>query len=416
MADATPSERPLEMRKSVVQALLQLEKWLSDNGFAGYDPYDIRGQDWFIGLFGGQSWFKRKLRSALTLVEQRLPEYRLRKLLRIGKEVNAKGMGLFCRAFLVQFGTTGEEHYLSQAEGILEWLKANPSQGYPGVSWGYPFHWQSRLFFPRGTPSAVVTGTVGDAWLDHFELTGSRESLEIAHEIGRFFLEGLHRFERENGQICFSYTPLDHYTVLNASLFVASFLARLGRLDNCPRYIDLAERAALFVVSEQNVDGSFYYWAMEPPSTIDHFHTGFVLRHLDIVQQECGNKIVRESVKRGYVFYLSQLFAPNGLPRLTPDSLFPIDVHSISEAILCLCQFGERYGGLDRLVPLVDFVFKEMRSEKGFFFAEIQRQWWGERKVKIPFIRWGQAWMMFALARLSSFLASTSSVPARGIS
>jgi len=392
------------MQTVVSEALTRLDSWITNNGWAGYDPYDIRGQDWFARFFGYQTWFHRKVRGVLALTEQNLPPHALRRILRIKKEINAKAMGLLASAYLSLFKTTGQQPYLVKAEDILAWLASNGNQKYPGISWGYPFHWQSRILIPRGTPSSVVTGTVGGAWLDHYELTKSQESLAIARRVAEFLLNGLNRYEKSDNQICFSYTPLDNFKVHNASLFAAAFLARLWATTGEDRYKNLSMKAVSYTISEQNDDGSFFYWGSEPSTQIDHYHTGFVLRHLDTIQRATGSGFISQPLKQGYKFYLNELFTVDGVPKITPDSLYPINIHSCSEAILCVSQLGPNMGGFDRLEPVVNFTIKNMRTDEGFYIAEIRQRWWGEQKVRVPYMRWAQAWIFLALARLQETL------------
>lgn len=394
------------MKSDVSDALAQLETWITKNGWAGYDPYDVRGQDWFVRFFGYQTWFYRKVRGVLSLTEQNLPPLVLRRALQIKKEINAKGMGLMACAYMSLFKTTGQQQYLVKAEDILAWLDANGNTKFPGISWGYPFHWQSRIFIPRGTPSSVVSGTVGDAWLDHYELTKSQKSLDVATRIAVFFLEGLNRHEKNNDQICFSYTPLDNFKVHNANLFTAAFLARLWAITGEDRYKELSLKAVHYTLSEQNIDGSFYYWGTEPPTIIDHYHTGFVLRHLDTIKRATGSNFISQPLQRGYKFYLEKLFTENGIPKMTPDSLYPIDVHSCSEAILCVSQLESPLGNNNRLGPVLRFLIDNMLTGKGYYIAEIRKRWWGEQKMLVPYMRWGQAWIFLALARLNETLES----------
>jgi len=338
------------------------------------------------------------------LTEKNLPPNALRKLLRIKKDINAKGLGLMASAYLTRYKATGKQQYLKKAEEILEWLAINRSSGYPGVSWGYPFHWQSRIFIPRDTPSSVVTGTVGDAWLDHYELTGTANSLAVASRIADFFLDGLNRYEKSKDEICFSYTPIDTFKVHNASLFSAAFLARFGALAGKDHCKSLALKAVRYTLSEQNNDGSFFYWGAEPPTIIDHYHTGFVLRHLDTIQRATGAEFIVKPLSQGYQFYLNKLFTEDGVPKFTPDSLYPIDIHSCAEALLCLSQIGASLGSFDRLSTVFQFTIENMRNNEGFYIAEIRKRLWGEQRVNVPYMRWGQAWMFLALARLHAAL------------
>lgn len=396
------------IRITIENVINDLDVWITGNGWAGYDPYDIRGQDWFIYLFGKQSRLFHKIRGLLYIIENNLSPIGLRKVLKVRKKVNAKGMGLLALAYICFSSASGCRHYLFKAEQILNWLRQNPSYGYPGISWGYPFHWQSRIMIPRGTPSAVVTGVVGDAWLDHYQVTGSPEDIAIAHEIAYFMLEGLNCHKKSKDQICFSYTPLDHFKVHNANLFVAAFLARLGAISNNDRYIDMALKATRFTLSEQNNDGSFNYWSSEPLSIIDHYHTGFILRHLNTIERATGVDFISEPLQRGYRFYLEKLFTKTGIPKFTPENLYPINIHSCSEAILTLSLLSQYYGGFEKIGPVLNFTLSKMRAYEGYFIAEIRQRWGREWKVEIPYMRWAQCWMLLALAHLYSMLVASS--------
>lgn len=382
----------------VVDAFDRLDGWIRGNGWAGYDPYDIRGQTWYINLFG--SWCPEKLKSALYLAELNLPQQFLRKVLRVKKQINAKGMGLLASAYLTRYETTGEVRYLHDAEEILEWLFENACRAYPGMSWGYPFHWSSRIFIPRGTPSVVVTGTVGLAVLQHYRISRSQQSYEALLKIAEFFTGGLNRPIDQGNKLCFSYTPLDQFTVLNASMFAASYLAQLSALLDISEFRLLALRAARYVTEEQNDDGSFYYWGSEPATTIDHFHTGFVLRFLDDVYRYIDADFVGTPLRRGFKFYFDHLFTDECVPKHTPLADFPINIHSCAEAILCLSQLGPEYGGFSRAFDVFRFTARHMRDSDGWYIAEIRRGWRGVFKINIPFVRWSESWMLLAFARL----------------
>ncbi len=392
-------------------AFRALDEWVMENGWAGYDPYDVRGQDWYVRFLGTQNWFFRKMRGVFAVLERELPPAALRRILRIRKEINPKGMGLIASAYLTRWETTNDQSWRAKAEDVLTWLADNPCRDYPGISWGYPFHWQSRIFLPRGTPAVVVTGTIGDAWLHHYELTRASQSLEIAEKIAEFFIGGLNRPVDEDDRLCFSYTPLDDFKVHNASLFAAAFLARLGHLTGNRDYAELALRAARYTLSEQNPDGSFYYWGSEPPTIIDHYHTGFVLRHLDTVRRSASADFITDPVARGYRFYLERLFTTDGVPKLTPDSVYPIEIHSCAEAMLCICQLGAEFGGESTLAPVFRLTQDKMKGSGDWYIAEIRQKRGNEVRVEIPYLRWGQAWMLLALAKLEAALQKSPMFP-----
>jgi len=38
----------MDFGKRTEAAFLDLERWIDKNGWAGYDPYDIKGQAWYV--------------------------------------------------------------------------------------------------------------------------------------------------------------------------------------------------------------------------------------------------------------------------------------------------------------------------------------------------------------------------------
>ena len=380
--------------------LNNLETWVTKNGWAGYDPYDIKGQDWYINIFGRQNFFCKKIRGLLAIVEKHSSPIILRRLFRVEKTINAKGMGLMASAFLSSYRSTQEDQHLSKAESILDWLHDNYSREYQGFSWGYPFHWQSRIFFEKGTPSSVATGTIGDAFLDHYIISNSARSLKVCEGIAQFFLNCLNRHYNNDRNFCFSYTPIDNFKVHNASLFVAAFLARFGKVINNQIFVETALQATRYTLSEQNADGSFNYWSNEPKSLIDHYHTGFILRHLDTVQKSIIGESFIENINRAYHFYRNNLFHKSGIPMFSTKSTYPIDVHSCAEAILCLNQFEDNPLSDQLLRSVLNFIQENMISKNGYYFAAIRNRFWGDQKIDIPYMRWGQCWMFLAFAKL----------------
>lgn len=400
-----------DLSEIVSESLKHLRDWFDSNGWEGYDPYDVRGQAWFTALFGRQNALFRKVRGALALTEKRLPPLFLRKALGIRKSINPKGMGLLALSELESFEVQHDAKYLNRAEAILDWLFENGTNKFGGISWGYPFDWQSRIFIPRGTPSSVVTGAIADAWFSHYQATGSPKSLSVLHGICEFMVDGLNILNMRDGHACFSYTPIDDFKVHNANLFAAAFLAKYSRLTNDPQLRSLSLSAARYTVSEQNPDGSFYYWGSEPPTIIDHYHTGFVIRHLRTIAEhaDCPNLLV--PIDRAYAFYENRLFSETGLPLFTPDHLFPIDIHSIAEAIICPLSMTRNSHLPNHVRSTARFAIDEMQTEDGYFIAELRSTRRLLRRIDIPYLRWGQAWMLLALTRLNIRLDAMHSRP-----
>ena len=385
------------IQDKVYDSIRKLNGWLERNGWAGYDPYDIRGHPIWLKLsqVGTKASLAQKVeRRLLSSFEARFP-MALRRLFRIKKQVNAKAMGLFANAYVGLYNA--QAYYLEKARQCIDWLIENPSQGYTGFCWGYPFDWQSLVFIPRETPSGVVTSTCGHAFWRFYQLTGERRYLEICESICKFYLNDLNIDVVDDDRICFSYTPIDNFHVHNANLFVAEFLIRVGIEVGNSKFIRIGTKALNYTLSEQNPDGSFYYWGSQdkPSDSIDHYHTGFVLRALYSIYQITKECHLFPKIEECYHHYLENLFENKTIPKFRPGSTYPINIHSCAEAILCLSTLSYDFPeGLETLERTTAWTIENMQDKKGFFYYIMYPQ----RTIKIPYIRWAQAWMLFALS------------------
>lgn len=381
-----------DMEKKLKKSIDLLDNWLEQNGWAGYDPYDIRGTKLFLLLQ------KNKYANfGSNLFLNRYPMFS-RFFFRVKKEINAKAMALFARGYLNIYNTFGNEKYLDNAVYCLNWLMENPSKGHSGFCWGYPFDWQSRVFIPKGTPSGVVTSTAAHAFLDAYEILNDDKYLNVAKSCCDFILNDLNADRVEETKLCFSYTPIDNFHVHNASLFSASTLLRTFTYIKNEEYKEMGMKAINFTVSYQNEDGSWYYWA--PPDellyNIDNYHTGFVLECLNISRRALKGEFEYErELRTGLEFYANNLFLDDGTPKLTNKAVYPVDVHSCAQAIITFCEladFEPKY--LSMAEKVAAWSIKNMQDEKGYFYYRIYKN----RMDKMPYIRWGQAWMLRGLS------------------
>jgi len=380
--------------EKIEQSIVLLDNWLVQNGWAGYDPYDIRGTKLFLLLQ------KNKYTGFCSnLLLDRFPMFS-RKVFRVNKEINAKAMALFARGYLNLYKKLGDEKYLKKGLFCLNWLMENPSKGYSGFCWGYPFDWQSRVFIPKGTPSGVVTSTAAHAFLDAYEILSDEKYLEIAKSCCDFILKDLNADRVEEDKLCFSYTPIDNFHVHNASLFSASTLLRTYAHTNSEKYKEMGIKAIHFTVSYQNEGGSWYYWA--PPDkllyNIDNYHTGFVLECLNISRRALKDEFEYKSeLRKGLEFYANTLFLDDGTPKHTNKSVYPVDIHGCAQAVITFCElsdFEPKYLSIAEKVAA--WTIKNMQDEKGYFYYRIHKRY----VDRMPYIRWGQAWMLRGLSYL----------------
>jgi len=278
---------------------------------------------------------------------------------------------------------------------LMSRLGSLRSAKYAEACWGYNFDWQSRAFFaPRGTPNVVCTVFAAHAYLDWYERTGSESVLEMATSSCRFLLDRLNRTKDSDGQ-CFSYTPLDHSRVHNVNLLAAELLARTFTKTGIDEYRDAAERAARFTLARQRRDGSWLYGEAESQSWIDSFHTGFVLVSLKHLIEYLDSPGWRTALDAGYQFYEKRFFLADGTPGHYHDRLRPHDVHSAAQGVITFVEMTDLMPNAKAMASrVVRWAIDKLQDPTGFFYFQRHRFY----TIKTSYMRWAQAWMLYALS------------------
>jgi hypothetical protein len=391
-----------------------LWQWCRAQGFAGYDPYDALNSRLFQATPLKHS---RLARLAWTQFHKRSP-INFRPLVGIPRERNSKGIALFALAALAEYRRSKTKEAEIEARELLDDLMSMRLKGLKGATWGYNFDWQSRAFFaPRGTPTIVPTAFAARALCEAADVFGAEEYLPWARTICDFILNDLNRPEETETEVCFSYSPLDRTRVFNASLLAGETLAAVGRLTGEASLCDWAMRAARFVIRRQRADGSWAYGGNDHQSWADNFHTAFILGSLSRVMKSVPGADrgpsagsprgvvdatgsygeIEAALQRGYDFWRERFFLSNGWPKYYPERLYPADAHSTASAIVTLVELRGRIPGALLLADkIAEWAITNLRDDRGLFYYQRRRF----QTVRIPYMRWSEAWMAYALARL----------------
>ena len=372
-----------------------LWQWCRAQGLAGHDPFDALNSRLFQATPLKKS---RWARLAWTQFHKRSP-INFRSLVRVPRERNSKGIALFALAALADYRRAPAPETESEARELLDDLMWMRLKGFKGAAWGYNFDWQSRSFFaPRGTPTIVPTAFAARALCEAAAVFGIEEYLPFARTICDFILNDLNRAAETSDEVCFSYSPLDRTRVFNASLLAGETLAAVGKLNGDASLGDWAMRAARYVVRRQRADGSWAYGADDHQSWADNFHTACILASLSRIVDSCesaGDEF-QPALVRGYEFWRERFFLEHGWPKYYPDRLYPADAHSAAAAIATLVELRGRVpGALNLAETIAGWASRNLRDDRGFFYYQ-QRRFY---KVRIPYMRWAQSWMMYALSR-----------------
>ena len=388
------------------QSINGLSNWIEKNGYAGWDPYDIKGLDISLKIqqLGDKNLFGKIIRKGYFSFTDLFPNVS-RKLLNVRPLENAKGIGLVLTSYSKLYKITQNEVYLEKALKYANWLDKNRCKSYIGYNWGYPFDWQSAIFIPRGTPSSVVTYTIGNGFYELYKATNDKKYLDICIDVCEFFTKELNITHEDDNSICHSYTPLDDYQVHNANLFVGEFLVKIGKKTNNEEWIRRGVKCANFAISQQQKEGFIPYWGLEQTNKYsngkirnDHYHMGFEIRMLYSIWKMVKLDYIKKSWEKYFEFYINNMFNDKGIPKITKDSYYPVNIHAIAESILCLSTLNEYYKNLNnKIEKIIEFAIKELEFKNGEYCYLVKKlPLIGEYKLRIPMYRWGQAWMFLA--------------------
>src|SRR5437870_2942561 len=373
-----------------------LWNWCRAQDFAGYDPYDGLNSRLF------QATPLKNLRTARlawTQLFKRSP-INLRQLAGVTRERNAKGIALFALAALADYRRMGTREAEVEAHALVDDLMSMRLKGFSGAAWGYNFDWQSRAFFARrDTPMIVPTAFATRALVEASRDLDSEDYLHFARTACDFILNDLNQSEEASDEVCFSYSPFDKTRVFNASLLAAEVLATVGVRTKEESLCEMATRAARYVLRRQMADGSWAYGADSYQKWSDSFHTAFILVSLSriVESSESARDELESAILRGYELWIERFFLANGWPKYFPGRLYPADVHSAAAAIIALVELRGRIPGTMLLAEkIAELAIDNLRDARGFFHYQLFRF----HTNRIPYMRWSESWMVYALARL----------------
>ena len=401
MPDVIAQSREGVDLESVEARLHELRAFVEAADYAGYDPYDALNSPIVRAIGSPSKW----MRVAFTQLLRRSP-LNLRRVLAVRKGHNPKGLGLFLWGYARLYASTEKPAYRKRIEYLLDLLDKLRSKGYCGNCWGYNFGWQNwKTWTPPYTPTIVNSAFIGHALLDTYFHGGVERALTMAVDIKDFICHDLHRLESEDG-LCLGYTPLSELYVHNANLLGASLLIRLYGICGDSALENLALACLRYGLGHQREDGAWYYGQMKGMQYVDSFHTGFNLQALQYFIREGYGPRCREQFDLGLKYYVEHFFLPNGTARYYDDRTFPIDIHSLCQAIVVL---SDPLAGQDELGGCVlSWMLRHMWSPKGYFYFRKGRY----HTNKICYMRWSQAWAFHAL---SAYLNARQSAPSQPI-
>lgn len=312
----------------------------------------------------------------------------------------------------------------------------------PCWSWGYSFPWQGRsILAPKGAANLVCTVFVANALLDLYEenLFSSSEAnlqpsashayagevviqpqtssgvdlspsskaylqpsalrkacLDMASSAAEYILSLY--WEDDNRDAGFSYPlPSLKTRVHNANFLAAALFCRIYKHTKEKKYLEPALKAARYSAGKQLPDGSWYYGEHEKQQWVDNFHTGYNLSALQIICDSMNTDEFKPHIRSGFDFYINNFFTADNLPKYFHNSLYPIDIHAVAHSIITLVEFRDYNDkSMELAIKICLWAIENMQNKEGYFYYQKKKYYTN----KIPYMRWSQAWMLYALATL----------------
>lgn len=369
--------------------------WSRAQGYRGHDKHDGLNSPLLRAMLGRGRWPR------LVAIQgvMRLP-FNVRPLLGIPRIHNPKGLSLFVRALVNVHVARGDSEPLAEAERLLCLLNELRSPGnWGGACWGYHYDWQDAGFFaPSGTPNAVVTSFVCEAFLEVYRLTARREYLDAVASAAGFFLRDLRVLKDTDEELCLGYMPVPMtMRVMDVSALIASVLAQHAALSGDHRHAGDAKRLMTYVARRQTDYGA--WWYTDPPGDShirhDNYHTGFILDALQRYMTASGDRSFQDRYDAGLRFYAEKLFNADGSPRWMSDRDYPHDIHGAAQGILTFSRHDAEWPGLAKAIA--GWSLARMYDPEGRFYYQERR--WGRKAFTL--LRWCNAWMALGLSALA---------------
>lgn len=379
------------IKDKVNKSLEILKAYIEKEKFKGWDPYDgltsklVRITPFYYFKIGRLAWiqfFKRSPRN-------------FRKLFLIPKMYNPKALGLLLSGYCNLYKKEPKEEYLDTINFLKDRLFELRTPGFSGDCWGYSFPWQSRVFFQKTySPTIIPTAFIGNALMDAYDVTGDQKILESAISTSEFIKKDLNRTPGKDDTFIFSYSPFDNTQVFNASLLAVRHLIRVYSYTKDEELLKLSKQAVQFVCDQQKEDGSWIYGLADIQTWIDSFHTGYNLEAIFDYQRFSGDNSFNDHIEKGLDYYVNTFFTKEGRSIYYHDKEWPVDAHAPTQLMVTLAKMNKQEEYKDLLDRVINWTIDNMQHDDGYFYYRMNE----DGVNKIPYMRWVQAWMFYALS------------------
>lgn len=364
--------------ESLLKRIELFQDWLWRVDLKSSDPFALQCSKLTIPF---QRAFPRYATWLISRIDLYLPEF---SYAFIQHRKASHSVGLYAHAELL-LAKDGNNGYKMDAVSKLGWLLRNNNENYHGFVWGIPFPWLMgySVEAPANTPMSTVSPYISDAFYFYGKIP-------IGISIAEFIANDLKITYQHDEQICLSYSPLDNFQIVNSNAYCAAQLYRAYHVTKFEDYKELADKLVNFILAEQNEDGSWYYWSSHQRVNegIDSLHQCYIIQGLYRSWLVTKDPRIKSAIDRCRTYIGNTFIDEQFLVRKFPEQKHPYELIDAAEMVVTLDMLGEHE--LARTI-LDTTVVRFGLPEKPYFASRINPL------TKIPFIRWGESQMFYAM-------------------
>jgi hypothetical protein len=384
--------------KSIV---LKLEKYIENEKYMGWDPYDALNSEFINKLTSFHPFVQR---IAIHLLKN--SPINFRNILGIKKGYNPTALSLFIDGYVNLYHIYGDSEYLKKANFLKEKLYfLTCINNQEELGWGRNFKFiTTKETHELDKPLTFLNAKLSISLLNLYEITKEKLIIKNTKKVIFSIIKNGRVFETKEGTFIGYSADSEPRYIFNASILTAELIVKyLYHTKQNDEIIcnislkNLAEKLIDTVLVKQQDDGKWYYgynFDFTILKNID-FHQGFVSDALLGISKYFDYK--KEEILKAYTlgieFMYENQISNNGRFKWRLPKEYPVDIHNQAQGIISLARVNnDKYN--PKLNTLLKYTIEEFfDNEKGYFYYQKNRFY----TIKIPFIRWGEGWMFFAL-------------------
>jgi hypothetical protein len=387
--------------KKIEAVVFKLEQFIRNENYKGWDPYDALNSNLINKITSLHPFIQRV---AIHLLKN--SPINLRNLFGIKKDYNPTALSLFIDGYVNLYKIYGDKKYLEKANELKEILYSlSCISDHNEIGWSRNFKYiTTKETHDLNKPLTFLNAKLTISLLNIYEITKEKLIIENTKKAIYSILKNGGVFKTKEGTYIGYSADSKPRFIFNASILTAELIIKYLIYTNQDDEIiydisikELAKKLIDTILEKQLDKGEWYYGYSYDFSLFKNidFHQGFVADALLGISKYSVYKKeeILTAYNLGIRFMHQHQITDNGTFKWRLPKEFPIDIHNQAQGIISLSR-NTNVSYKVKLHSLINYTINEFFDfEKGYFYYQKNRFY----TIKIPFIRWSEGWMFFAL-------------------